>query len=247
VAIINLFLILQKRLAPQISTLLVQGHIIGHTVRPLCIFSSLLLLAGSSFAAPKAHTVALGQWRTVEVRPEAGEKQPLRVRELLIDGRVREYTTGATHEVTDRLFVVRRAYRINDALPEEKRPQQWVWRLDGWISVDRQTGHIAQLNLPAFDGEISEASWYRDYVAYCGASDDGAKAYMVVSQLGKRKPILRKEFSGPTCAAPRWDRSPSRVTFTASGEKTSFVVHAHSADVQPETAEPETAEEGPQQ
>jgi len=221
----------------------VQGHIIGHTVRLPCIFIGVFLLTGSSFAAPKAHTVALGQWRTVEVRTEAGEKQPLRVRELVIDGRIREYTTGATHEVTDRLFVVRRAYRINDALPEEKRPQQWVWRLDGWISVDRQTGHVAQLNLPAFDGDTSEASWYRDYAAYCGASDDGSKTYMVVSQLGKRKPLLRKEFTGPACAAPRWERSPSRVTFTAAGEKTSFAVHAHSADLQPETAE----EEGPQQ
>jgi hypothetical protein len=213
------------------------------TVRSLCIFTSCLLLAGSSFAVPKPHTIVMGQWRSVEVRTEAGEKQPLKVRELLIDGRVREYTTGSTHEVTDRLFVVRRAYRINDALPEEKKPQQWVWRLDGWISVDRQTGHITQLNLPAFDGDTSEASWYRDYAAYCGASDDGAKSYMVVSQLGKRKPILRKEYPGPACAAPRWDRSPSRVTFTAAGEKTSFVVHAHSADLQPETAE----EEGPQQ
>ena len=132
-----------------------------------------------------------------KLRTEAGEKQPLKVRELVIDGRIREYTTGATHEVTDRLFVVRRAYRINDALPEEKKPQQWVWRLDGWISVDRQTGHVAQLNLPAFDGDTSEASWYRDYAAYCGASDDGAKTYMVVSQLGKRKPVLRKGISRP--------------------------------------------------
>ncbi|HZE23602.1 MAG TPA: hypothetical protein VE054_06390, partial [Blattabacteriaceae bacterium] len=67
------------------------------TVRPLCIFTSCLLLAGNSFAVPKSHTVALGQWRSVEVRSEAGEKQPLKVRELLIDGRVREYTTGAMH------------------------------------------------------------------------------------------------------------------------------------------------------
>ncbi|MBZ5492392.1 MAG: hypothetical protein LAO76_15800 [Acidobacteriia bacterium] len=212
-------------------------------MRPLCIFISSLLLSSSSFAAPKAHTVVLGQWRTVEVRTEAGEKQPLRVRELLIDGHLREFTTGATHEVTDRLFVVRRAYRINDALPEEKKPQQWVWRLDGWISVDRQTGHVAQLNLPAFDGDTSQASWYRDYAAYCGASDDASKSYMVVSQLGRRKPLLRKEYAGPGCAAPTWERSPSRVTFTTAGEKTSFLVHAHSADLQPETAE----EEGPQQ
>lgn len=211
-------------------------------MRLLWICTSFMLLFGSSFAAPRAHTVILGQWRSVEVRSDSGEKQQLRVRELIIDGRTREYATGATHEVTDRLFVVRRAYRINDALPEEKKPQQWVWRLDGWISVDRQTGHVAQLNLPAFDGDTSEASWYRDYAAYCGAADDGSKTYMVVSQLGKRKPVLRKEYPGPACAAPRWERSPSRVIFTTAGEKTSFVVHAHSADPQADTAE----EEGPQ-
>jgi hypothetical protein len=201
-----------------------------------------MFLIGSTFAAPRAHTVSLGQWRSVEVRSDSGEKQPMKVRELIIDGRTREYTTGSLHEVTDRLFVVRRAYRINDALPEEKKPQQWVWRLDGWISVDRQTGHVAQLNLPAFAGDASEVSWYRDYAAYCGASDDGSKNYMVVSQLGKRKPVMRKEYPGPDCTAPTWDRSPSRVTFTIAGEKTSFVVHAHSADPQADTAE----EEGPQ-
>jgi hypothetical protein len=118
-----------------------------------------------------------------------------------------------------------------------------VWRLDGWISVDRQTGHVAQLNLPAFDSDSSTASWYRDYAAYCGASDDGAKTFMVVAQLGKRKPVLRKEYPGPACAAPKWERSPSRVTFVAAGEKSSFVVHAHSADLQPDAGE----EEGPQQ
>ena len=210
---------------------------------PFCI--CVLLLTGNCFAVPKPHTVVLGKWRPVEVRSDAGpttNAQTIRVRELIIDGRTREYTTGATHEITDRLFVVRRAYRINDALPEEtKKPLQWVWRLGGWISVDRQTGHVAQLNLPAFDGDTSEASWYRDYAAYCGASDDGSKTYLVVAQLGKRKPVLRKEFSGTSCAVPSWERAPSRVTFLAAGEKTSFVVHDHSIDLQPDLT-PDTEE-----
>jgi hypothetical protein len=145
--------------------------------------------------------------------------------------------------VTDRLFVVRRAFRVNDSLPDETgKPPQWVWRLGGWISVDRQTGHVAQLNLPSFDGDSSEASWYRDYSAYCGASDDGSKTYMIVSQLGRRKPVLKKEFSGPACPAPRWERAPSRVIFMAAGEKTSFLVHSHGADLQTDAAE----EEGPE-
>jgi len=232
---------LQEAFQEQISTLLVQDHIIGHTVHLRCIFISFLLLPGISLAAPKAHSVVLGQWRAVELRTDTGEKQPLKVRDLVIDGRIREYTTGVTHEVTDRLFVVRRAYRINDALPEEKKPQQWVWRLDGWISVDRQTGHVAQLNLPAFDGDTSEASWYRDYAAYCGASDDGSKTYLVVAQIGRRKPVLKKEVSGTSCAVPAWERTPSRVTFVAAGEKTSFVVHDHSVDLQPDLT-PDTEE-----
>ena len=212
-------------------------------MRPVFLCISALLLAGRGPAAPKVHTVALSPWRTVEVRADSGDQQQVKVRELIIDGRVREYTTGPTHEVTDRVFVVRRAYRINDALPEETgKPRQWVWRLDGWISVDRQTGHVAQLNLPAFDGDSSVTSWYRDYAAYCGASEDGSKTYMVVSQLGQRKPILKKEYPGPACAAPKWERSPGRVTFFVAGEKTSFVVRAHTADPQPDTS----TEEGPE-
>lgn len=212
-------------------------------MRPITFCLGTLLLAVSSLAAPKTHTVILGKWRAIEVRSDSGEMKSIKVRDLVIDGRIREYTAGPAHDVTDRMFVVRRAYRINDALPDEaKKLPQWVWRLGGWISVDRQTGHVAQLNLPSFDGEISEASWYRDYAAYCGASDDGAKNYLVVSQLGKRKPILRKEYTGANCTAPTWERTPSRVTFVA-GEKFSFVIHAHSADPQVDTTTDATEEE----
>lgn len=201
-----------------------------------------MLLLGNGLAAPKPHTVALGKWRSVSTVPDSGEAQQVKIRVLLVDDRVKEYTVGAPHEVTDRLFVIRRAYQLNDSLPEDaKRPPQWIWRLGGWISVDRMTGHIAQLNLPAFDAEISAASWYRDYAAYCG-TDDGSKTYMMVSQLGKRKPVLKKEFTGSGCPAPKWERGPNRVTFTAAGEKASFIVRGRGADPQPETAE----DEGPQ-
>ena len=212
-------------------------------MRRLCIFLSFLLLFGSGFAAPRAHTIALGRWRSVEVRLDSGEKQPLKIRELIIDGKAREHTTGAVHEVTNRFFVLRRAIRLNDALPQDARNPQWIWQLDAWLSIDRQTGRVTALNLSAFDSNTSQASWYRDYAAYCGASDDASKSYMVVSQLGRRKPLLRKEYAGSACAAPTWERSPSRVTFTAAGEKTTFVVHVHTADLQAETTE----EEGPQQ
>jgi hypothetical protein len=206
---------------------------------------SILLLAGSCLAVPKPHVIVLGKPRTVDVRPDSDDGQPakarpVKVRTLILDGRPREYTSGAVHEVTDRYFVIQRAILLNDALPQDAKNPQWTWRLSGWISIDRQTGRISQLNLPAFDGDTSDASWYRDYAAYCGASDDGSKSYLVVAQFGKRKPIVRKEYSGAACAAPTWERNPSRVTFVAAGEKTSFVVHAHSADLQTDTTEEET-------
>lgn len=208
-------------------------------------FSVLLLLAGTGLAAPRERTVVLGKWHTVKTLAESGESGEIRVRSLLVDGRGLEYTSGSPHDVTDRLFVVRRVFRINDALPsphgDAPAAPQWIWRLGGWISVDRLSGHVAQLNLPAFDPEISQASWFRDYAAYCGTSEDGAKAYLVVWQLGKRKPILKQEFSGRGCSPPLWERTPSRVTFTLAGEKPSFVIRSHGADPQPETSE----EEGP--
>ncbi len=42
---------------------------------------------------------------------------PMKVRALYVDGKLKEFVTGEMHEVTDRLFVVRRAYRLNNNLP----------------------------------------------------------------------------------------------------------------------------------
>jgi len=63
--------------------------------------------------------------------------------------------------------------------------------------VDRLTGRVSQLNLAEFDPFYSTASWYRDYIAYCGVSEDGKKLYAVVAQVGRRKPILKKDVGEP--------------------------------------------------
>jgi len=184
-----------------------------------------LLLVTNVLAAPRPHTVLLGKWRTVKVVSDSGQPHELKVRELIVDERLKEYTTGLSHEVTDSLFVIQRVYRLNDALSDDQQKSpQWIWRLGGWISVNRRTGHVAQVNLPAFDPESSEAAWYQDYAAYCGKSGNGARTYLVVWQLGKRKPVLRKALTGPGCAAPTWERDPSRVTFMAAGEKNTVIV-----------------------
>ena len=112
---------------------------------------------------------------------------------MYVDGRLKEFTFGNPHEVTEQLFVVRRVLRVNDTLPQETvTTPRWTWQRGGWLAVNRVTGHISQASLPEFDPDSSSGTWYRDYVAYCGISDDGRKLSAVVMQLGRRKPILKK-------------------------------------------------------
>ncbi len=176
----------------------------------------------------------------------------LKVRSLFVDARLKEYTTGSPHEITDRLFVVRRAFRMNDALPTDSaNTPHWQWQRGGWLLVDRVTGRVSQLNLPEFDPFYSTASWYRDYVAYCGVSDDEEKLYMMVAQVGRRKPILKKDAGKPAagdepdseCAAPVWKRAPVQVTFQHGGEqKLVFTIRSRVIDVVNDTEETEESD-----
>ena len=106
-------------------------------------------------AAAKVHAIAFGKWTSVQTLDADGEDnaKPIKIRALIVDGRVKEYATGATHEVTDRLFVVRRAFRVNDSLPEDAAPR-WQWQVGGWLLVDRVTARVSVVNLPEFDGHI---------------------------------------------------------------------------------------------
>jgi hypothetical protein len=203
-----------------------------------------VLLMGSAGAVAKVHVIAFGKWTSAQwlSGPMAEEKPTiLKIRALIVDGRVREYTLGASHEVTDRLFVVRRVFRVNDSLPEDSGPR-WQWQRGGWLMVDRVTGRVSPINLPEFDAYYSAASWYRDYVAYCGVADDGKKTYAMVAQISRRKPVLKKELSGEgvsedsapdsACAAPAWQRSPVRVSFVAGGgARQTFAIRGHVVDV----------------
>ena len=92
--------------------------------------------------------------------------------------------------------------------------------------MSRVTGHISSFSLPDFDSFYSVASWYRDYVAYCGLSRDADKLYAVVVQLGQKRPLIRKdlgaargeELPDSECAPPKWERAPVRVTFEPVGK-----------------------------
>ncbi len=212
----------------------------------------LLLTASPAFsAAAKQHVISFGKSMSVKlfIGPSEDRTVDMKVRPLLVDGKIKEFTTGESHDVTDRLFVVLRAFRVNNNLPVEedapvgqRKMPKWLWQRGGWLLVDRLTGRVSQLNLPDFDPFYSEAAWFRDYVAYCGVSDNADKLLAVVTQLGRKKAILRKDIgpasNGDTpdseCAAPTWERQPVRVTFLPKrGDKVTYTVRGHAADVAP--------------
>jgi len=190
------------------------------------------ILAGPVFASglPKTHAVALGAARrepySVQGDPAGAQKgeTELRVRPLVVDGKVKEWTTGESHDVTERSFVVRRAVRLNDALPTDKA-EKWVWQRGPWLLVERVSGKVDALKLPDFDPAVSEAVWFRDYAAYCGVNATGKQLMAVVAQVEGRRPLLAKKLGAwdaadhptPACAAAVWQREPLKVSFQPTG------------------------------
>ena len=219
----------------------------------LFVFALIILCSGSVAAASKPHVISFGKVMNVKLflGPTEDRTAPLAVRPLYVDGKLKEFTTGDTHDVTDRLFVIRRAFRVNNNLPDEdgsRKLPNWMWQKGGWLMVDRTTARISQVSLPVFDPFYSHASWFRDYVAYCGLSDDQNHLFAVVAQLGSKKPLLKKEIGAPSgdddpeadCTAPTWEKQPTKVTFhPKKGEATSFTVFGRAADVAPGSAEEE--------
>lgn len=183
----------------------------------------------------KVHVVALGASRRVPYS-KAGDpagaahgEDALKIRPLVVDGIVKEWTTGEVHDVTDRSFVVRRVMRLNDELPGEKpgsANNHWVWQRGPWLLVDRVTGHITALKLPDYDPGVSQVAWFRDYAAYCGITSSGKSLYAVVAQIAARKPVLARKLgpfdaasqSEPACSVAEWQREPLRATFHPAGK-----------------------------
>ena len=195
-----------------------------------------------AFAAPaKVHVVSLGAVRKVPYTPpesaagvvKGTDAMTLKVRPLMVDGRQKEWTTGDAHDVTDRSFTIRRALRLNDALPSDAAAR-WSWQPGPWLMVDRSTGHITALHLPDFDTQVSDAIWFRDYAAYCGTADTvKGGLFAIVAQLGARRAVVQKQIgkwpqpapAEPVCKPAAWQRAPMRVTLQATGgEPTTFDV-----------------------
>jgi len=205
-----------------------------------------LILSIPALATSKPKVITFGGWSKVPffVGPHEEKSIEIKIRSLMVDGRIKEFTTGDTHEVTDRYFVVRRAFRVNDWLPDDPdaKSHRWKWQRGGWLVVDRMTAHITQLSLPDFDPFYSSGAWFRDYIAYCGLNDDASKVFAVVAQIGRKKPILKQklgdakngELPESECFVPHWERDPIRVTFEPiGGQKQTFSVFGRAADAMP--------------
>lgn len=215
-------------------------------MRALRLLTVALLLVLYAVAASKPHVVALGKTTAVKlfVGPSEDKTLDITVRPLYVDTKLKEFTTGDSHDVTDREFVVRRAYRINDTLPDDNhKTPKWLWQRGGWLLVDRVSGRISLVKLPDFDPFYSEVTWYRDYAAYCGITSNGERVTAVVAEIGSKKPLFHKELEkvsmgdspDSNCAAPHWDRQPARVTFLPrSGDKFSVNVSGRFADEAPD-------------
>jgi hypothetical protein len=217
--------------------------------------AALLAVAPAAQAARKVHTVVLGAAKKVPYS-KAGDpagaataEDALRIRALLVDGVLKEWTNGDAHDVTDRSFVVRRVIRLNDSLPGDKLGH-WVWQRGPWLLVDRVTGHVVALKLPDYDPGVSQVSWFRDYGAYCGTTASGKSLYAVVAQVAARKAVLAKKLSAfdpenhpdPVCGPPEWQREPLRITFHPTGkDAVSYdIVPGSAVLVEDSTDEPET-------
>ena len=209
-----------------------RGLFMKRLVRVILLSCAAILLV-PAFAAPrKTHSVVLGAVKKAPYSRSGdpagatiGDENTLKIRALLADGVLKEWTTGDAHDVTDRSFVVRRAIRLNDTLPGDKQGQ-WVWQRGPWLLVDRTSGHVTALKLPDYDPGVSQVAWFRDYAAYCGVTASGKSLYAVVAQVAGRKPLLAKKLAafdaekraGPACAPPEWQRDPMRITFHPAGK-----------------------------
>jgi len=226
-------------------------------------FASLDLPSAIGASTHKTHTVGLSAAKKVPYSKAADPagaatgEDSLRIRALVVDGLIKEWTTGDAHDVTDRSFVVRRVIKINDNLPSEgsaagaktaPAASHWDWQRGPWLLVDRVSGHIAALKLPDYDPGVSQVVWFRDYGAYCGVTATGKGLYAVVAQIAARKPALSKKLGAfspeghqdPVCGATEWQREPLKVTFHPTGlESASFDLVPGSAVLVEDSADEE--------
>lgn len=217
-------------------------------MKRVCFILGLATLASLLLGAAKPKIVSFG--RTMSVKWLVGAQEEtaleLKVRPLTVNAEVKFFSTGESHDITQQLFVVREAHRLNDMLPTDTSPK-WKWQPGGWMMVNRATAKITKLTLPEYDSFYSEGVWFRDFVAYCGVADN-EKLYAMVMQVGRRKPVVKKllgaaklaDLPNSECASPQWLRQPMRVVFEpVGGQKVSFNVRGQTVEIPSDSGDDE--------
>lgn len=206
----------------------------------LLVLVAVLLAAPTAARSPK---IVLGKALDVKLFAGASAHQTIdaTVRPIYVNGKLKEFTIGEPHDVTDTTFVIQQAFRVNDALPEDSaKVPTWRWQRGPWLVVDRTNGRISRLNLPDFDPYYSAAAWFRDMAAYCGTAESGQKLYAVVAQVQVKRPILRHPLGitasddapDSECTQPKWQRDPARVTFFPKrSQQVTFEIRGRAVEV----------------
>ena len=161
------------------------------------------------------------------------EETTLKIRALLVDGRVSEWTTGDAHDVTDRSFVVRRALRINDSLPNDRpgeSPQPATTEplglaarpvaargsrkrpCHGPQAARLRSGQRARWLVSRLRGLLRSNRDGQEPLCSRGA-DWGAQARAGEEALA----FDAENHPWPVCELPEWQREPLKVTFHPAG------------------------------
>ena len=126
--------------------------------RRALLVALLVSLCTSGFA--KTHIITFGKTANVQwfVTPE--KSLPIAVRPLYVDGKLREFTSGDAHDVTDSSFVVRRAYRINDYLPDDqKKVPNWKWQREPMrVTFEPAGGEATSFDIRGHSADVTEKS-----------------------------------------------------------------------------------------
>lgn len=134
----------------------------------------------------------------------------LKIRPLVIDGNIKEWTTGRSPRCdrpqlrgAARDAAQRHAPRRGPARkvrPCAKRPLGMAAR----SVAAGGPGYRPHWRPEASDYNpgVSQVTWFRDYAAYCGLTSSGKNLYALVAQIAARKPVLAKKLVPFDTAGP---------------------------------------------
>jgi hypothetical protein len=199
---------------------------------------------------PQNRIVPFGEWISAQWPNATGQRTlDRKVCPLFVDTRLQEYTTGTPHERTDRLFLVQRAFLLNDALPAENAPLKRApirtpragsgSAEAGCSSTNRPRDPSPSSTCPSSIPSIEDklVSGLRRLLRGIGKPQEALRD----SRLGRsRKPILRKDTGEPVgtddpdseCPPAIWERTSMRVTFQPDDkQKLVFSIRSRTVDV----------------